>query len=180
MPFQKDYCCAGNHMISIGKDRAFILLGIIGSCILLYGLSHPNAAQPSYIIGSTCLLCTAIYFHLFYFIALELILIAGHTAILLGLGPYIQMSAPILLCFQLVVYYIISDNWNNKWVFLAIIGIALLSIGFAWHHALIFFFGSLFIAIYAWLNVSKIPAAAIWAVTNSLFAIISLYRLIII
>ncbi len=86
-------------MTKILYEQRYILLGVLGALVILYGHAH-NYPQSYYIYGSFALLFTAIYYKLLYFIALELILAAGHLAILLGVGPYTQLALPVLLCFQ--------------------------------------------------------------------------------
>lgn len=67
---------------------------------------------------------------------------------------------------------------QSLFLLIGIIGIALLSIGFTYNNQWIFFLGSLFISIYAYYNGYKRCAVAyIWAVLNTLFALIALYEL---
>jgi hypothetical protein len=67
---------------------------------------------------------------------------------------------------------------NSIFLMLGICGISLLSIGFAYNHQLIFFTGSAFIAIYAYyIGYKGHYPAYIWAVLNTLFATLSLYKI---
>ncbi|HIC7359110.1 TPA: hypothetical protein ACW59Z_002463, partial [Legionella pneumophila] len=68
-------------------DTIYLVLGIVGALILIYGRSQ-NTPQVYYMTGSLALMVTAIHYKLIYFIALELILGAGHTSLLLGMGKY--------------------------------------------------------------------------------------------
>ncbi|HAT8152936.1 TPA: hypothetical protein JA359_15715, partial [Legionella pneumophila] len=86
-------------------DIISLVLGIIGALLLIYGLSQ-NIPQVYYISGSLALMITAIHYKLIFFIALELILGAGHTSILLGMGKYIGSALPSLLCLQLLIFYL--------------------------------------------------------------------------
>ncbi|WBV64364.1 hypothetical protein PGH43_07045 [Legionella pneumophila 130b] len=54
-------------------DTLYLVLGIVGALLLIYGLSQNNP-QVYYITGSLALMITAIHYKLIYFIALELIL----------------------------------------------------------------------------------------------------------
>ncbi|WP_298622762.1 hypothetical protein [uncultured Legionella sp.] len=157
--------------------QVYIISGIIGSIILLYGNAqvHP---QIYYIIGSLFLLITAVHFKLLYFIALELILVAGHSAILLGIASNAQFALPILLCFQLLIFYLMVGKENSILLLIGVIGIALLSLGFAYNDQWIFFFGSSFIAIYAYYMAYKgYYVAYMWAILNTIFSLIALYKL---
>jgi hypothetical protein len=155
----------------------YIVLGIIGSLILLYGYGQ-DYPQTYYILGSFALLATAIHHKLLYFIALEIILVAGHSAILLGVGRYTQMALPIFLCLQLLIFYLMVGKENNIFLLIGIVGIALHSLGFAYNDQWIFFSGSSFIAIYAYHIAYKgrYPAY-IWAILNTIFALLALYEI---
>ena len=127
------------------------------------------------------MLATAIYFRLLYFIALELILIAGHSAIILGIGPDTQIFLPILLCLQLLIFYIMFGKVNSVFLILGIFGIAFLSVACAYNNQWIFFTGSTCIATYAYYSgyKKKLYPSYIWAVLNTVLAALSLYRLFI-
>lgn len=157
-------------------DR-YIALGIIGALIILYGQTQ-NHPQIYYIAGSLGLLITAIHYKLIYFIALEIILVAGHSAILLDVGRYTQVALPVLLCLQLLIFYLMIGKENSIFLLIGIVGIALLSIGLSYNHQWIFFSGSLFIAIYAYHSgyYCNYPSY-IWAILNTIFALLALYRI---
>lgn len=176
MQFPKAFSYDGDKLKPL--SLFFYLVGMVGAVILLHSLSI-NKPQLGYIIGSSFLLSTAIYFNLFFFIALELILISGHTAIMLGVGSYLQLALPVLLCTQLLVFYYLSDMLNNPYRILGIIGIAMLSIGFAYNHAFVFISGSLCISTFSFYAAFKgrYPCY-IWAILNFLFAIIIFLNLI--
>ncbi len=164
-------------MINSAIEYRYVFLGILGALAILYGhfFSFP---QAYYILGSLTLLITALHYNLIYFIALELILCAGHTAILLDVGFYTRLALPVLLSFQLFVFYIMLGKENNLFLLIGVIGIALLSLGFSYNNQWIFFYGSFFIAIYAYyLGGKGIFPAYIWAVLNSIFAIVALIKL---
>ncbi|MGL6028968.1 MAG: hypothetical protein ACRC0B_04030 [Legionella sp.] len=159
-------------------ENKYLTLGIVGALIILFGRSQAYP-QALYVIGSVALLITAIHYKLLYFIALELILMAGHSAILLGSGPYIQFALPLLLCVQLLFFYLMTGKENPLFLILGISGIALLSMGFAYDNQWIFFSGSLLIAVYAYyLGYTKHHISYIWAVLNTVFAVAALYNVI--
>ncbi|MFT4058591.1 MAG: hypothetical protein QM652_03485 [Legionella sp.] len=146
---------------------------------MLYGTTQ-WPPQPYYIIGATALLAVAIHYRLLYYVALELILIAGHTAIILGHGPYIQIALPILLCLQLLIFYLILNKDKSLILFLGICGIALLSLGFADDNQWLFFTGGAFIALYSYYSGYKGQYPAyIWAILNTIFSFLSFYKLFI-
>lgn len=157
-------------------DLAWIILGILGACITLYGLTQ-SPSQIYYVIGSSLLLITAIHFRLIYFIALEIILISGHGVILLGIGPAIQIALPTLLCAQLLFFYYFSEQINNIFVIIGIFGIASLSVGFAYANQWVFFIGGAAIAVYAFYYASKDRVALLWAALNTVFATTALVKL---
>lgn len=162
---------------TIYYGNKYIALGIIGALILLYGNAQ-DYPQIYYIFGSFALLTTAVHYKLLYFIALEIILVAGHTAILLSVGRYTQIALPFFLCFQLLIFYLMIGKENSIFLLIGIVGIALLSLGFAYNDQWIFFSGSLFIAIYAYHSGYKgrYPSY-IWAILNTIFAALALYKL---
>ncbi|MBA3535133.1 MAG: hypothetical protein H0T84_00760 [Tatlockia sp.] len=160
------------------KDYLFLLSGIVGSCILFLGLIK-TSPQLYYVVGSTLLLFTALHFRLIYFIALELIIIAGHGASLLHIGTTLQIAMPILLTLQLFAFYCLSGQLSNVFLLIGIAGIAFHSVGFSYENQWIFFFGSISIAIYAFYVYFKgKKAALLWAILNSLFALTAVYKLI--
>lgn len=162
-------------MNTIGKDKFFIFLGILGSLILLYGKTI-DPPQAAYSLGSLLLFFTAVHFKLHYFIALELILTSGHAAIMLNIGPYLQIALPILLSVQLLLYYLIMGQWKNIFLIVGIVGIALLSIGFSYENPWIFFFGGVAIASYAFYCVYQGRRVCyIWAILNTIFALTAFY-----
>lgn len=158
----------------------FWALGILGASIILFGHVQDNP-QLYYIIGSSALLLTAIYYNILYFIALELILVAGHTAVLLNISMYIQSALPVLLCFQLFIFYLMVGKENSIFLLIGIIGIACLSLGFTYNNEWIFFTGGLSIAIYAYYNGyrGQYPSY-IWAILNTIFALSALCKLFLI
>lgn len=160
------------------KDSIFFCSGILGALIILFGLAQTNA-QVYFVVGAVFLLATALHFKLTYFIALELILIAGHGAMLMGLGPVSQLVLPILLSIQLLTYYILSGQLGNVFRLTGIAGIALLSIGFSYQNQWVFFLGSLCITLFSIYQVMQgRRVAIIWVILNMLFAIIAASRLI--
>lgn len=124
---------------------------------MFFGTSPPHLqSQLYYFVGGIALLITAIHFRLFFFIALQLILIAGHAAILLMFGKE-----------------------NSVFLILGVFGIALLSMGFAYNDKWIFFSGSSFIAIYAYYNAyNGLYPSYIWAVLNTAIALLAIYRIL--
>ncbi len=154
-------------------------MGIIGALIILYGLTQLQA-QRYYVIGAFFLLAAAIFFELTYFVALELILIAGHGAVLLGIGPVSQAVLPILLCLQLLFYYLLSGQLKNIFRLIGILGIALLSIAFSYEDLWVFFFGGLAVAIFSFYQVYRGHLVAlIWAILNAIFAFFSLFKIVL-
>lgn len=168
---------AGNKMPLTFRDYFFWMLGIVGAIITLYGFTQTNA-QAYYVTGSSLLLLTAIYSRLVFFIALELILIAGHGAILLGIGSILQFAIPVLLCVQLLIFFYLIGQLNNIFLLIGIVGIASLSIGFSYANEWIFFIGGISLATYAFSIVKKNPLVLLWAVLNSLFALIAIINVI--
>jgi hypothetical protein len=160
-------------------DNKYLALGIIGALILLYG-HFQVFPQTFYIVGSIALLITAIHYKLVYFIALEIILAAGHLAILIGIGRYIQIALPVLLCLQLLIFYLMVGKENSIFILIGIAGIALLSLGFSHSNQWVFFSGSFFIAIYAYYSGYKGSYPSyIWAILNTLFALLALYKIFV-
>jgi hypothetical protein len=158
----------------------FTFIGILGASTVLYGLLTQPVAQVYYVTGAAMLLLTAIYFRLTFFVALELILIAGHGAILLGIGQVLQAGIPILLTTQFLAYYLLSGQLNNIFRLIGIIGIALLSIAFAYENQWIFLYGSLAVSIFAFYQVyQKRWAALLWAALNSIYAVIAAYKILV-
>lgn len=155
----------------------YMILGIIGVLIILYGTTK-WPPQPYYIVGCSALLATALHYNLFYYIALELILISGHAAVMLGDGPYIQIALPSLLSFQLLIFYLVYGKEKNLILLLGISGIALLSVGFAYNQQWIFLVGSTFIAIYSYYSAyrGRYPAY-IWAILNTILACLCFARI---
>lgn len=175
-PLLKAFTSNGRHH-KLHLDVLFYSLAIVGALISLFGTAqHPP--QPYFVLGSLMLLVSALHFRMPYFIALELILLAGHGAILLGIGVKLQLALPILLCFQLTVYMFFSGQLHDKFALLATIAIALLSIGFAYNNQWVFFIGSSFIAIYAFSLRDENPPALIWSGLNACFSMVALLRLL--
>jgi hypothetical protein len=160
------------------QELLYIIAGILGAFIVFFGAVQAPS-EPYYSIGAGLMLLTALYFQLTYFIALEIILLAGHGTIFLGLGPMLQIYLPILLCAQLLTYYVLSSQLQNIYYFIGIVGIALLSIGFAYVNQLLFFFGSFAIAIFAMYLICQGKRIAwLWFILNLAFIFISGYKLV--
>lgn len=160
------------------QELLYVIAGILGALIVFFGAIQAPS-ELYYFIGAGLMLITALYFQLTYFIALEIILLAGHGAILLGIGPILQIYLPILLCAQLLTYYVLSAQLQNVYHFIGIVGIALLSIGFAYVNQLLFFFGSFAIAIFAlYLICQGRRIAWLWFILNVAFIFISVYKLV--
>lgn len=148
--------------------------------MILSGYPQPYP-QPFYIAGATALLITAMHYKLVFFIALEVIIVTAHSAMVLGgVGPYIQVALPILLCFQLYVFFLMVGKENNLLLLIGIIGIALLSIGLSHNDNWIFLTGSMCITTYSLYSALKVsPASYIWAFLNGAFAVIALYNIML-
>ncbi|AUH72867.1 hypothetical protein [Legionella sainthelensi] len=154
----------------------FTLLGWFGTLVILFGTTQ-KPSHVYYIAGAIELLATAVYYRLFFYIALELILMAGHLAIILRIGPYTQLFLPILLCTQLLTFYFVFGK-IKIFLVLGILGIAFLSIGLAYNNQWIFLSGSTFIATYSYYAGHKGQHPAyIWAGLNTALALIALYRI---
>ena len=179
MPVPKVFTFVGNNQLNKNpEDVFFIFLGILGAGIVIAGFIQAPS-QAYYVAGACLLLLNALYFKLTYFIALELILLAGHGAILLGIGQTLQVVLPILLSLQLLIFYLLSGELQNIFHLIGIAGIALLSIGFSYSNVWVFFFGSLAIAIFAFHTVFQgKKVALIWAIMNLLFSLGTAYILI--
>ena len=178
MPLPREFYYVGDSMKKNTQATLFLSIGIFGAVVILYGLTQ-TSAQLYFVLGSALLMSTAMYYQLTYFIALELILMAGHGAILLGIGPVLQIVLPILLCLQLLTYYVLSGRLENIYRLIGILGIALLSIGFAYQNQWIFFFGSFGIAIFAIHQVYEGQRIALlWALLNGFFVIVAATKLI--
>ena len=80
----------------------------------------------------------------------------------------------------LVVYYLFTNQLLNLYRIIGLAGISLLSIGFAYESAWIFFYGSLAVSTYAFYSASKgrIPAL-IWGFLNIIFAVITLTTILL-
>lgn len=159
-------------MKKINQNWFYSLIGIIGAFISLLGLTQSSGSY-FFITGSSLLLIAAVRFKLFFFIALEIILISGHGAILLGIGTILQFALPVLLCFQLLVFYYLSGKADNFILLIGIAGIAILSIGFSYENQWIFFIGSTAIAIYALYDAKKHQMSLLWGILNIIFALIA-------
>ncbi|WP_242602137.1 hypothetical protein [Legionella nagasakiensis] len=170
MPSLKEFYFVGS---SVGKkiiSLCILFAGIIGALIVLLGFIQTKS-QIYYVSGASLLLLTAIYYKLTYFIALEIILLSGYGAELLGIGPILQIVLPSLLTLQMLVYYLLSGQLKNVFRLFGVIGIALLSIGFSFKNNWIFLFGSLAVGLYALDNVYRGKyVALLWAVLNLFFA----------
>lgn len=160
------------------KDKLFLLSGVLGACILLLGLTK-TPAQIYYVIGSVLLLLTALHYKLIFFIALEMIIIAGHGAFLLRIDSTLQLALPVLLTIQLLVFYLLSGQLNNIFLLIGISGIAILSAGFAYENQWVFFLGSISVAIYAFYCAYQGKSITLlWAILNTLFALLAILKLI--
>jgi len=173
MPPVKGFIYIGDRLNKTWTHFFIILSGVIGALITLFGLTQ-NPPQLYYVLGSSLLFITALYFRLYFFVALEIILIAGHGAILLGIGSILQLALPVLLCLQLLIFYFLSDQLNNVFILIGITGIAILSIGLSYANEWIFFIGSSAVAIYAFHAALKNQVALLWALLNTLFATIAI------
>lgn len=154
-----------------------LIIGIAGAILTFLGQFY-FPAQIYYVAGSALLILTAIHFKLFFFIALEIILFAGHGAILLEIGSRLQFALPTLLCIQLLVFYYLSGQINNAFILIGIAGIALVSIGLAYENQFVFLGGSAAIATFAYYQTRKEPASLIWAILNTMFAVHALLNIL--
>jgi len=151
---------------------------MIGAIITFSGL-FVIFPQPYYVFGSLLLLSTAIHYRIYFFVALEIILISGHSAILLGIGPMLQIALPTLLTFQLLFYYFFSGQSGDFATIIGIIGIGLISVGFSIKYQWIFLIGSLSIVVFAYYNLKRTQyISLLWLILNLLFALTALVRLI--
>lgn len=159
------------------KDYFFICTGALGAIITLLGLFQNNS-NTWHVVGSSLLLLTAAYYRILFFIALEMILIAGHGAVLLDIGSKIQVALPVLLCLQLLFFYFFSGQIKDPLVLLGIAGIGALSIGFAYNNQWVFLTGGLAIATYSFFIAKTNKAALIWGVLNVAFTVFAILKLI--
>lgn len=176
IPLPKEFTCAGKPAGKSTLDYLFFLTGLAGAIISLLGLQQ-SPAQVYFVIGSSLLLLTAVHYKVFYFIAFEIILIAGHGATLLGINAVLQFALPVFLCIQLLIFYLLSTRINYFILFIGVFGIAVLSIGFIHENQWIFFAGSSAVAIFAFHESNKHPISFLWAVLNCLFALTAIWRL---
>ncbi len=139
MPLQKAFTLNGNPIKTTAKEVVFLIIGLIGGFLLLFEFVK---LQPAFLlIGRGLLLISAVYFRLTYFIAMQLILLASYGGIYLGIGSTLTLILPILLSFQLLIYYLLSGELKSVFRFIGIAGIAILSIGLTLNIPLILLFG---------------------------------------
>ena len=160
------------------QDALYLSSGIIGALVILYDLAQSQTQiDLCYVIGASLMLIPAIYFKFTYFVALELILIAGHGAVLLNLGTTSQIVLPILLCLQFLAYYVLSGQLNNIFRLIGIVGIALVSIAFSYESQWIFISGCLSIAVFSsYLVFRGRQVALLWSFLNMAIVIISFFK----
>ena len=159
-------------------QQFFVFLGVIGAIVCFCGVIHPTSNGVS-AIGAILLLAASIFYKLNYFIALEVIVLASHGAVFFGLGPVVQLILPILLCIQLLVYYLLSGQLSAIKV-IGITGIALLPLGVSYNNQVLVFFGCAFIATYSFYVVGKgARIVLIWAFLNTAFALGTAIRLVL-
>jgi len=159
------------------KEYFIISIGVLGAIIILLGISINS--DIDYVLGSTLLLITAFYYKCTFFIALEMIIIAGHGAALLGLGHSSQIILPILLCIQLLFYYLLSGKLNDIYLIVGIIGIVFLTMSLSFGNVLYILLGSIGTAIYSISQVFKGKSIAlIWAVLNVIAIFVTIYKII--
>lgn len=178
MPLLRVFYFVGDRVNIKDKDGLVLIVGILGTLLCLFGLTQ---SQPFtyYVISSILLLITAIYHKLTYFIALELILIEGFVAIILGIGPTLQFALPILLCIQLLVYYVVSGQLHSIFRLIGIIGIAILSIGVSFQNQWGLLIGSLAVGIFAYSSAHRgRKISLLWAVLNTVIVFVAAYRLV--
>lgn len=167
-------------MTTFDYYNKYFVLGILGAFLTLYGHLFQHEPDFYYIIGSLALMVTAIHYELLYFIALELILAAGHTSVLIGFGLYTQIALPLFLCLQLFIFYLMLGRDNGIYLMIGIVGIVLISLGFSYQNQWVFFVGSLCIAGYSYYNgTKKRHPSYLWAIVNGVFAISALYKIIL-
>lgn len=160
------------------KDTFFLFIGILGGIVVLCSITR-QLDLMYYLAGTFLFLLTAIYYRLTYFIALELILMSGHGAKLLGISPVLQLVLPILLCVQLFIYYLLSGQLKNVFLLIGIIGIALLPIGFSYTNQWVFLFGSVAIATFAlYTAYTGRKIALLWAFFNLFLIGTAVFKLI--
>ena len=175
MQLQKASSYDGRVLIKLAKQVFFYLIGILGAVIVVIGYSKLSPSAY-YVIGSVLLLTTAIYFKIVYFIALELILLAGHGAVLLGMGLASQVSVPIMLTIQMMFYYLLNGQLNNPFRIIGVIGIAIISIGFLDVSPLILLTGNICVASYSYYHITVgHRAAVIWFSLNLFFVFATAY-----
>lgn len=170
MPLQKAFTLNGNPIKTTAKEVVFLIIGLIGGFLLLFEFVK---LQPAFLlIGRGLLLISAVYFRLTYFIAMQLILLASYGGIYLGIGSTLTLILPILLSFQLLIYYLLSGELKSVFRFIGIAGIAILSIGLTLNIPLILLFGNLSVGIYSYYAAYQGQyQAIIWGILNTLFVI---------
>ena len=162
------------------KETFYLSLGTVGAIIAIYGIIYP-AGNLTSTIGSIFLLLTAIFYRLPYFVALEVIVMDGHGAIFFGMGPVITLILPILLCLQLLVYYILSGQLQSVFHLIGIIGIAVLSLGLSYTNQWAVLLGCASIAAFSFHETyTGCRIALIWAVLNTFFALGTVYLFIMV
>lgn len=160
------------------KQQIFCLLGIIGAVVCFSGILYPPGNGLS-AIGSIFLLSTAVFYRLIYYIALEVIVLDSHGAIFFGLGPAVELILPILLCLQLLVYYLLSGQLSVIKM-IGITGIATLSLGVSYNNPILIFIGCAAIATYSYYIVGKgTRIGLIWAILNAVIALSTAIRLVL-
>lgn len=160
-------------------DILFALLGIPGAIIILYG-QHVELPQLTYISGGLLLLMTAAWYKQIYFVAMELIQLAGHGANFLNIGLFIQYAVPLLLSIQLLVYYCMTGPMNNIFLFIGVLANCLLALAFTYDNSWIYLFGGAGMAAYAFYCVFKENQAIcyIWAILNTVFALTAAFNIV--
>jgi len=108
-----------------------------------------------------------------------MIIIAGHGAALLGLGHSSQIILPILLCIQLLFYYLLSGKLNDIYLIVGVVGIVFLTMSLSLDNVFYILLGSIGTAVFSISQVFKGKSIAlIWAILNIMAIFITIYKLI--
>jgi hypothetical protein len=161
------------HKPHFGNHAFNLFIGVVGMLISSYGnLIHQLHTQKwCYFFGASLLLVSSLLERHKFFIALQIIIVAGTITAFTPFSFLLKAAIPIILSAITIIYFAITKQLEDKLTLLGSLGIAFLAAGYAVSRPIVFFFGAVVLMIYSFISYRRGAAIAlIWALLNVIFA----------
>lgn len=159
---------------AISPAKINVIIGVVGMLIAMVGnlLPFSDTQKWCYLLGGILLLISSALERQIFFIALQIIIVAGAAVAFSSWPVLLKAALPIVLSVAAIVYFAKRNLLTDRLMLFGSLGIAILAAGYAVSNPVIYLLGAFVLMIYSFMSFRRgVKIALVWAILNALFSI---------